>query len=248
MSMKPYLLYILGIAFALFSCNQPTAKTNYNSIAILSCDSTNEQPIGAFATMPDSPTNYVIKLNGNEYSLTLKETSSEHTNNNDIPQVLVTIKNVVNGQTILNHAMPYNLINDFYNPAPNKYLLALSLYGGGSGYSGTLFDIVIKDTVRLNPIVDYNEISYWRFNKTGSEILFFQGEWGVENINSEEFESHFSPHKQFITLYRFASDTVITTEIGTTKEKYDFKESATDWSKFTNTERISKEINVSDFE
>jgi hypothetical protein len=124
------------------------------------------------------------------------------------------------GDTLFTATYDFNNIDKLYNPAPNCYWLGLIKSGGGSGYTGTLFSVKMEPKPELQPILNFNELTYWRSNKAGSGILAFDGIWDMSAADSANAESHFGAHKQNISVYTIALNTVQQLKLGITKNKY----------------------------
>ncbi len=95
--------------------------------------------------------------------------------------------------------------------------LELVFDGGGSGYSGTLYQINIQgNTIAPIEILHYGELSAYLFSKSNNDILLFNGIWG-----SAEDESHFSDHLYTVTKYSFEGLLMRRQLLGTTQKKYE---------------------------
>jgi hypothetical protein len=148
--------------------------------------------------------------------------------------------------TLFNKIFDFNTVGELSEPAPNNYWLTLYNTGYGSGYSGTLFKIRIIPQICLQPILKYNELSFWKSNRSATELILFEGIWAANN--AKKLESHFAEHKQFISIYKIKEDTILIKEIGKTKNKFDFFENKNALYELQKKEPVlRKAINWSDY-
>jgi hypothetical protein len=95
-----------------------------------------------------------------------------------------------------------------------NYFLSLISSAGGSGFSGTIYQIVAADSVQFKNILDFGALSYLIFSKQGDRIIKLEGDW-----NSDEGESHFANHRYSIYDYSITGS-VQSKLLGKTKQKY----------------------------
>lgn len=86
-----------------------------------------------------------------------------------------------------------------------------------------MYTIRINPVIKLQPILQFNEMSFWINNRSATELIYFYGIWSTSG-DDENSESHFSTHFQSVTIYKITEDTVLTLTPGDglTKNKYDF--------------------------
>jgi len=195
--------------------------------------------------MPD--TSFELSFEGENYTLTLTRDEFRSVVDSTIQTITVRLINQKRQQEIFVETKDYNEIDGFTEIAKVCYQLTLVSSAGGSGFSGTVFQVRTEPHPGLQPILNFNELSSWRTSKDGKTLVAFEGIWNM-TTEDEEPESHFSEHRQAITLYAIYADTVVAKEIGVTDKKYDFYEDEI-YSAFRNAEPLlAGKINWSVFE
>jgi hypothetical protein len=191
---------------------------------------------------------YPLEVNGKNYELVLSQNYPSQKTEGALATTLFII-DTANADTLYRDLYEFNEIGELRNPAPGHYWIGLLNSGGGSGYSATLFNIRIGDKIEIQPLFDFDELSYWKTNALADEVLFFEGIWNMNVENEKDLESHFAPHRQSVSEYSIKSDTVILKEIGISKYKYDLFDNAdTDIGKFQEQEKkLNKNIKWSYF-
>ncbi len=106
-----------------------------------------------------------------------------------------------------------NLENDSTKDA--RCFVGMLSAGGGSGYIGTIFSILINDKPKLVPLFDFSELSHLAVNLSGNEFIHIEGIW-----NFNENEAHFSEHRYIISTKTINGESVINKKLGKTKGKY----------------------------
>ncbi len=98
-----------------------------------------------------------------------------------------------------------------------KLFLWLRTNGGGSGLSGTLYQVTLTSSgqVALTSVLDYGELSRFVFNRSETEILKLSGNW-----NFDEDDGHFGDHHQRISKYILSDGKYKEVKLGETKYKY----------------------------
>lgn len=222
--------FLLGIfSVILFSnCNQEHNSVKSDSIVSTTdhlSDTLNPQD-----TVVDrlnhsrADTSYELQMNGKKYELVFSHESLSETGSGDITTTVRLTENS-NQDIVFSEVYEFNTVGALRNPAPNQYWFALLNSGGGSGYSASLYAVRMEPEVRFQYLLNFNELSYWKTNKTATEVLFFQAIWDMgDGADDPDFESHFSEHRQSLGIYKIEMDTVRYIDIGTTKKKYDFSE------------------------
>jgi hypothetical protein len=168
----------------------------------------------------EEDTIYPMEIHGKSYQLML--TLGEYPSREDERFVTTTVRIIENetSDTLFKETFEYNSIGRFFHPAPDHYWINLTNESGGSGYSGTLFNIRLEPEIRLQPVTNISELSFWESNKTATEILFFQAYW-YTTAGLSDMESHFSTHRQSMGIYKIMEDTIIYKDLGMTKYRYD---------------------------
>ena len=204
-------------------------------------------------TTPANPSYYTdsvyqLKVNGKNYQLVLSHNYPSQQHEGALATTLFII-DTANADTLYRNLYEFNEIGELRNPAPGHYWIALLNSGGGSGYAATLFNIRIDDKIKIQPLFNFDELSYWKTNSAANEVLFFEGIWNMNVEDEKDFEAHFYPHKQLVSTYSIKNDTVISKEIGLSSYKYDLFDNAdTDIGKFQLQEKkLNKNINWSYF-
>lgn len=203
--------------FALTACRQPIGTSAKSTI-------TTEDSLhlkAHYIQKADTGLLYPMLINNENYSLKLTHDEERSLNAENISSTTLRLIRNKDGDTLFTATYDFNNIDKLYNPAPNCYWLGLINSGGGSGYTGTLFNIKLEPKPVLQPILNFGELTYWRSNKNGSAILVLDGIWKRFNdLDTLDFESHFDGHKQTVSIYTLKKDTAICQKLGITKSKY----------------------------
>lgn len=196
---------------------------------------------------PDTMFN--LNLSGKDYLMTLTRDEFKSKVDTNFQTITVRIINAGTHEEDFVATYDFNEIDGLRQPAQGCYWLTLVSNGGGSGFSGTVFQVRNNPEVTLQPFLNFDELTTWRPNKTGTSALVFRGIWNMNTDDeNEEPESHFSEHQQSIALYTIGADTVRIQEIGLTEKKYDFYEDTT-YSAFRKAEpALAGKIKWSEFE
>lgn len=215
-------VFICVLGFLFSNCGQQPKAVGPAKVVDAQNDFIAKDSIAKFIPLPLEKcidTVYDIKIDGEAYRLVLS---------NEVPSDEGALTKTVrlvneNHDTLFKKTLVFNEILEFSSPAPNCYWLTLVNSGGGSGYSGTVFYLRMKPEITLQPLVNINELSCWKANRTATEFILFQGNWDMSGSpEGENFESHFSDHKQWVGVYTILQDTVSMKEIGMTKMKHGF--------------------------
>lgn len=200
------------------SCEQSTDNKNSDTLTSEIFADTGKVPPGTWTPFID--TIYQLKINGTEYELMLSHEILNMEHNDDLT---TTVRIIEQGDTLYANTFDFNTTGQLQEPVPGHYWLSLYNSGGGSGYAGTLFNIRIQPLIALQPILEFNEMSFWKSNKSATELIYFYGIWSNSG-DDENFESHFSEHLQSVTIYKITEDSVLTLTPGDglSKNKYDF--------------------------
>lgn len=241
--MKNYLTIIHVLALlSLTQCNESEGHSTEKKDA----DDTSHSSTTVVQHMaPD--TSYDLTIDGVSYTLTLTRDEFHSVVDSSFQTITVRLINQKLQQVIFVETKDYNEIDGLKEIANGCYQLTLVSSAGGSGFSGTVFQVRTKPHPGLQTLLNFNELSTWKTSKDGKTLLAFEGIWNM-NTEEEEPESHFSEHRQAITLYTVQADTVVAKEVGTTEKKYDFYDDAT-FSAFRKAEPLlAGKINWSEFE
>ncbi len=241
-------LFIFCILF--MNCGQknnstPKAKSNSSNAADSSRKTNNSNSSQTTAWDTNIDTVYKIQIDGKECQLLFTHEFPSPTGN-----LTTTIRIIesVNRDTLFAKTLDFNTVGEIEQPSPNHYWFTLEDYGGGSGYSGTLFNVRTTPTILLQPIIGINELLSWKSNRFASELIFCQGIWNMVG-DGDNFESHFDKHKQDIGIIKIQPDTILIHEIGITRRKHDFFDSKDELQEFKRTEpALAKKINWTDYE
>jgi hypothetical protein len=217
------LLFLPGVlVFVLTNCgqeNKPAVKSDTviadTPAAIPGANNSSPQ------FTPFTDTIHQLLIDGKNYRLILSHEFPSVEHNGDVTTT-VRLVDDVDHDTLYENTFDFNTAGQLRNPAPDHYWLSLYNFGGGSGYSGTLFNIRLTPEITLQPLLNFNELTYFKSNRTATELLCFNGIWDMGSINSDNPEAHFTAHKQLITVYQIREDTVISylPGGGLTKRKY----------------------------
>jgi hypothetical protein len=206
--------------------------------------------LSANRTIADIDTIYPLQVKNKLYQLILSHEGPTYTSQGDLSTTVRIVENE-NHDTLYKKTFDFNTCGLFANPAPDHYWLDLYNSGGGSGFSGKVFNIKIDSVISLQPLVSFDELSYWKSNRTATAFIFSEAIWNLDvNMDSEDFESHFDKHKQEISIYEIEKDTVIVNDLGLTKNKFDFSDYENKYplKEFRDKEpAIAKQINWEDY-
>ncbi|MDQ3111096.1 MAG: hypothetical protein M3R17_14480 [Bacteroidota bacterium] len=178
-------------------------------------------PIDDLYEDSERDTIYPMEIQGKAYQLMFTHDEYRSSRNDNKSTITVRIVENATSDTLYYELIKFNSIGRFFHPSPDHYLVNLTEESGGSGYSGTLYNIRFNPEITLQPVTNFNELSFWECNKAATEILFFQASWEMNAGSTDNFEAHFSEHRQSVGIYRISQDTVIYDGIGFTKYKYD---------------------------
>lgn len=187
-------------------------------------------------------TTFMLTINNKIYQLILTHDKQKSIEYNWITVINAQIVDNSNHDTLYKSTFKYNQIGDLTKSGSNNYYLTLNNSGGGSGFKGTLFKIKIIPYVSFQPIIDINELSDWKFNKYDTEMLFFKGYWGDNEI-------HFQEHKQYVSICKIQENNVIIKKLGMTKHKHIFCDGTETLKDFKKKEPVFlKKIKWEDYE
>ncbi len=224
------------VSILFISCGHKGKATNKSGV--LAKSKTYKSDIG-------DDTTYKIEIGNKSYQLIFKHTELHDSEDDMDSTISVSIVDNSSHDTLYNNILNYNLVGDFTKTTNNDYFISLLSSGGGSGYSGTLFKIKITPKVVFQPILKLGELSYWIFNKYGTELILFDGKW---DFNSKPPESHFEAHRQYISIYKIQENNVTVKKLGLTRRKHDFIDDVETINDFKKNEPvISKEIKWEDY-
>jgi hypothetical protein len=225
------------------SCGQEHKTTNPSPVKNPSNDSGNT----VIDFKKDIDTIYHLEINNKNFDLILSQEYPSSTGSGALTTTVGIVENEKH-DTLYKKTFEFNEIGELSHPATNCYWLTMINSGGGSGYSGTLFNIRITPEITLQPLVNINELSFWKGNRDASELVLFQSIWNT-NGGENNFESHFDEHKQWIGIYKIKEDTVLLSEVGMTKKRYNSFENNGEVDKFKKAEpNLAKAIRWSDYD
>jgi len=109
----------------------------------------------------------------------------------------------------------------------SKNYITLSMSGGGSGFTSTIYKVETEKTFDLKTVTSYNELCYYTFDKDGNELLLLHGIWAlfIEGNGDEIEETHFADHVYDIVTIDISTGK--STTHGTTRNKYPSEDSGT---------------------
>lgn len=107
--------------------------------------------------------------------------------------------------------------------------ISLSTFGGGSGFVSTMYKFEFEKSIEFKKVFTYGELTYFSFNRDGSEILSLGGIWDLfaEGNEGEINETHFADHAYEVTTIDLSGKEPKTILHGTTKYKYPSEDSGT---------------------
>ncbi len=239
-------LFLLSIIISLFlSCNEQEEKIPVYATPVPEKDTPLKEPQPldtASGFILD--TIYSMYFDEKIYQLALGYGNYMDSTYGSMQNTVVTI--LLNNDTLYTEKLNFNTIGRLQNPAPGHYWIDLLNSGGGSGYSGTIFNIRPKPKPIMQTITTFGELSWWKSNKNATGLLYFSGYW-----DSEHGESHFEEHKQGVCYYEIKDNAVSYKDLGRTKYKYAFSEGNDEnaFNEFRKKEKaIAAKINWADFE
>ncbi|MGL4599331.1 MAG: hypothetical protein ACRCYO_17545 [Bacteroidia bacterium] len=212
--MNFFRLHLLFV-FLLFSCQEekkPVSEKNKTADSLASTPSTSEI---------SSDTTYHLSIDGKQYALVFTHNEFMSDNREQDETITVRIVATETHDTLFTQVYDFNTVGRLDHPAPNVYWLDLLNSGGGSGFSGAIFNVCISPKPKLQKIETMTELSFWKANHSATKLIFFQAHWDMGNDDAD-FEAHFSEHKQSISIYTITPNAVFYEELGTTVFKYDF--------------------------
>jgi len=132
--------------------------------------------------------------------------------------IIVSFYAIENDSMIYREKFEENQFVHFYKFQNNTlHYISLSSYGGGSGYTSTIYKIQTSAKPELKPVMHYEELTSYMFNKEGTEIIRMQGIW---DMSEESDESHFSDHRYEISVLNILENKTSEKHISTTIHKY----------------------------
>ncbi len=163
----------------------------------------------------------IFQLEVDSIAYQLIITNDDYTVEDKQTRFMKTVRIVENKScdTLYKASYDFNSIDGVQQTLPGHYWLRMGDFGGGSGFSGTLYKINFSPKIKLQPVFNYDELSFCKSNYNSSEIILFEGIWDME-VDDLEMESHFSAHKQMVSVYEIKNDTTLVKKIGETKFKY----------------------------
>lgn len=191
-----------------------------------------------------SDTVYDFRMNGKYYRLMLTHRQ------NLVTYEPFTIVRVLEGNdTIFRQDCPhYNVSGKFFSSNQKDWFLELVSDGGGSGFSGTIFQLHLGDEPVLDTVLNFNELTSWKWSTSGDNLLVAQGDWVMGNPDDSTFESHYSPHAQTVFIVHPAYVKSSAEILGTTKGKYGLPEDENEWHSIREKETsISAKIDWASF-
>ena len=192
-----------------------------------------------------SDTSFRIDIGAKSFQLIITHDEQPSITNNNESTTTIRIVDNSNQDTLYRKTYDFNELGELTKSGANNYYITLLNSGGGSGYSGCLFKINCNPKIALQPIFNFDELSFWEFNKTDKEIILYKGKWNM-NPNSKSFEAHFSKHIQTIFLYKINESKISFKKLGTTKNKYDIENISLKYLKKKEA-LLLKDINVDDY-
>lgn len=247
--MKNFLsfVFVLVILIVLASCvgknNSGDSNADSNSLDSATVSTQTGKPD---SFKPTIDTIYLFEVNDKMYQLVLTHEVPSATGD------LTTTVRIVDDErldTLYKKTFDFNSVGQIAQPALGHCWLDLFNSGGGSGYQGTIFNIRISDEVVLQPLTDFNELSYWKSNRTATEFIYAQALWYNTTTDGEDFESHFSEHHQAIYVCSIEQDSVVDVYLGKTKHKFEFHDNENPLMEFRKKEpEIANQIHWEDNE
>jgi hypothetical protein len=235
----------LFLVLLLFSCHEEKKRVPEKNNPVDSQART--KPLSPSSEM-SSDTTYTLSIDGKEYRLVFTHNEEMSDNREQDETITVRMVALATEDTLFTETYDFNTVGRLDHPAPNVYWLDLLNSGGGSGFSGTIFNVCISPKPRLQKIENMNELSFWKANRTATKLIFFQAYWDMSG-DEETFEAHFDEHKQAISLYTIAANAIFYEELGTTVFKYDFSGEKPPFSTLREKEpELAAKIDWADFE
>jgi hypothetical protein len=134
-------------------------------------------------------------------------------------QLIIYFTQKDNDSVILKKTFEENqFVKMFSFKEKNTTYISLSSYSGGSGFTSTIYQIKLDEKPTFIEIFNYNELTFYTFNKDGSELLYLQGIWDMTEAAEE---AHFSDHCYSIGTISLTPNGATHEVIhGKTKQKY----------------------------
>lgn len=188
---------------------------------------------------------FSLEQNGQEYQLVLT-----HPRNDSVDYVTKTRAKILQGEIVLyDEIFEFNAVGRFQEPKKGIYFLDLVNESGGSGYWGTVYRIEPGKKSGLLPVVNFTELTSWKFSRNADTLLCASGYWDMGNTEDDSFEAHFDAHQQTLFFCRLEDGVYRKEQIGTTERKYDLVDDAAGWKKLQEGEpELAGKINWEEFE
>ncbi|CAN5380701.1 hypothetical protein BH09BAC5_BH09BAC5_15220 [soil metagenome] len=242
-----YIFLVVNFIF-LLGCGEGNKNVSVSDtlIEMDSVDSVPAQVIPTSSVIPD--TIFPFQLSGKDYNLIFTHETRSPAYGTELTTT-VRIINIETKDTLAEETFDFNSTGRIVESSPDHYWFNLVNEFGGSGYSGKTYMIKSQPAIHIQEVCNFNELSTWKWNKDATALLFLQGIWNMSgDAMSEDFEAHYDAHQQSISLFTIQQDTVLATEIGLTKYKYDFTENDKAFSEILKKEPgIFKRITISEF-
>lgn len=192
-------------------------------VMLLSCSSDQ----GTAATQSDPSVSVVaidtlFKFMDGRDSCSLLLAKKESDKGNGVIEEKIAAWILKQNDTVFKANFNFNTIGKYIELPTGQNFIQLINNGGGSGFQGVLLFInKSKQDPFLDGVTDITELSSWIYSEDGNTVLMAHGMWVAGDPDSENFESHFSPHKQVLYLFDLTTTPRSEKEAGITNGKYD---------------------------
>lgn len=190
-------------------------------------------PIKIFPVVHDGE-NYLVSLTQGEFK---SEEQPEH------ETITVRVIRKSTNDTLLTTTVVANAFYEMEHPTVDCWWLPLCLSGFGSGIDGDLYEIKFEPQISLVHLMKFYELTSWIPNATADTLMVCTGLWDIMydttiNPNTDDFEGHFDPHRQEVSLYKIETDSLRRISCDTTQNKYDLVDNPDSRSAFEKQEKM----------
>lgn len=163
-----------------------------------------------------------VNINNSYFSIEFlrNNTADRKSLYNDSAELIFVIKNIHSNKIVYYKEFKENTYTIFKVTSDTlskkgKLFIEMDFDGGGSGFSGTCYEVVDMDGhFILQKVYTLDELSLF-YLKSEDDIIKMEGIW-----NFAEDESHFSEHRYLITRYNYINHKFVQTKLGKTRFKY----------------------------
>jgi hypothetical protein len=242
---RRFTIVIAAAFFVLIASCQGENKAGESETATISEDKMNASDSSRKISEPlEADTAYAITQADENYLLVF---THEGTTSDENGTTTFRLVKRDSRDTVFKRTLNFNSVGRIMEPARGHWWFTLENDFGGSGYSGALYNLQLTPEIKLQKLVAFNELSYWKSNRTATGMLFFQAYWDT-NTDTDNFEAHFAPHRQQVAVYSIGADTVKVQDLGMTKSKYDLSNNDSALVSFPQQEpELAKRISWSDY-